>query len=158
MEVIARNGKNFAELIKREGASLKFEANGREFKVLRYFKSQPKTPEELAGRPLAGNQTQVIIKWKGGKEEAFVTAVLREQNCPEYTTTPHKEPRPSQTFVMKGLEFATDAELLQAREAITECLRKRDEERKAQKDKEIKSALNALQGLSKEEILKLLNK
>jgi hypothetical protein len=148
MEKILLDGSNWTSVINAnltEGAKLTFE-DGFKCQVIEYYK---------AHHFKKGSKTALKIK-VGSKIETIETDRLRAEHCPAYVQKTHA--KPTKKFVCEGLEYGTDAELLKAREAITECLRKRDEERKAQKDKEIKSAINALQGLSKEEILNLLNK
>jgi hypothetical protein len=126
--------------------------NGDKIKLTAYFPSQ----KDRDGNKKPGRQTSVDYTLNKKEYRDVSTEDLKDAYFPDRDKGTHEKGK--KTFVCKGLEYGTDAELLKAREAITECLRKRDEERKAQKDKEIKSALSALQGLSKEEILKLLNK
>lgn len=148
MEKILLDGSNWANVVNsnlKEGAKLNFE-DGFKCTVIEYYKAHFfKKGSKTALKIKVGNTTQTIE-----------TDRLRAEHCPNYVQKTHA--KPTKKFICEGLEYGTDKELLLAREAITEELRKRDEERKAQKDKEIKSALSALQGLSKEEILKLLNK
>ena len=143
MALIEKNGVNFSKEVKNLNVWHKFESNGREFKVIKYFKSQP-AEDELEVRPISGNQTQIIVRWRDTKkEEAFVTAVMRLKYCPDYKTTPHRNGQAK--FGYEHLELASQQQLLDLRDAIHDELARR-EKAVSQEIAALEARLKALKG------------
>lgn len=147
MFTILKNGKisgndetkTFGDVLNENAVGKTFlvEANGKKFKVLKYWKSQ-KTfadkPEQTTKGEPTGNKTTFVVKWTGEKEETYTNDSFRKQFCPEYSTKTYerdkdktKEFKPAQ-----NLELATLAELAEALKAIQEEQKRREDARQKQ--------------------------
>jgi hypothetical protein len=104
--------------------------NGDKIKLVAYFPSQ----KDRDGNKKPGRQTSVDYTLNKKEYRDVSTEELKNAYFPDREKDTHQKGK--KTFVCKGIEYGTDAELLKAREAITECLRQRDEARKKDKARE----------------------